>query len=284
MSGREKWFFGLLTAVPVVAIAVVAVAILLLLPTNSTREPAAAPDPIIGLQVIDPPEAAGDPAEVVAAPDSPDAGSVQNRTISAGGTGTATAAPDIAEVTVGVETVADDSGAAIDENNAVMTAVTEQLLEQGLDAADVQTTGFSMWMEQVYDQSGPTGEVRFHLTNQVRAVVRDVDRVGDVLQAALDAGANNIQNVVFAVADEEALKAQARADAIANARRHAEQLAREAGVQLGEIVSISELGGSASPFDGDEVRAQSGGGGGPPISSGGYSASVSVQVVFAIAD
>jgi len=169
-------------------------------------------------------------------------------------------------VTLGVETVADDAGTAIDENNALMTAVTEQLLEQGLDAVDIQTTGFSMWMEQVYDQTGPTGEVRFHLTNQVRAVVRDVDGVGDVLQAALDVGANNIQNVDFAVADEEALKAQARADAIANARRHAEQLAREAGVQLGEIVSISELGGS------------------PPISSGGYSASVSVQVVFAIAD
>ncbi len=125
---------------------------------------------------------------------------------------------------------------------------------------------------------------RNHLTKQVRAIFCDVDRVGDVLQAALDAGATHVQNIIFAVADEEALKAQALAEAIANAPRHAEQLARGTGLHLGEIISISEVGGSASSFDGSDVRAQSGGGGGPPILSDGSSASVSVEVVFAISD
>jgi hypothetical protein len=80
ISGREKWFFGSLTAVSVVAIAIVAVAILLVLPVSSTQEPAAAPAPIISV-----------PERI-----SLDTGSETTCTIAAGGTGTATAAPDIA--------------------------------------------------------------------------------------------------------------------------------------------------------------------------------------------
>lgn len=266
MSGRDRWFFGMLTAVPVVAIAAVALAILLVQPTNTTAEPVIAPVPVISV------------------PDliSLDTSSDLTRTLSARGTGADTAAPDLVEVTLGVDTVADDAGTVISENNELMTAVTEQLLEQGVAAEDIQTTGFNMWMEQVYGQTGPTGEVRFHVGNQVRATLRDVDLVGDILQAALDAGANNVNNLTFAVADEEAMNARARNQAIANARTQAEQMALAAGVELGEVISITELGGGASPFDGADVRAQSGGGGGAPISSGGYTASVTVAVVFAI--
>ena len=50
-----------------------------------------------------------------------------------------------------------------------MTEVAEKLLEMGVVNEDVQTTGFNMWTEQVYGQDGPTGEVRYHLRNQVRA-------------------------------------------------------------------------------------------------------------------
>jgi hypothetical protein len=143
-----------------------------------------------------------------------------------------------------------------------------------------------MWTEQVYGQDGPTGEVRYHLSNQVRATVRDVDGLGDVLQGALDASANSVHNMIFAVDDEEGLKAQARAEAIDNARAHAEQMAAELGVELGEVISITEVDGSVLAASGVAVRAEGmgGGGGGPPVSGGGYTASASVAVVFAIAN
>ncbi len=90
--------------------------------------------------------------------------------------------------------------------------------------------------------------------------------------------------MTFAVDDEEGLRAEARAEAIDNARAHAEQMAAALGVELGEVLSITEVGGSALARAGVAVRAESGGGGGPPVSGGGYTASVSVAVVFAIAN
>jgi len=274
MSGAQRLLVGVLVVVPLATIAALVVAVLLMLPTSSETS-TDAPTPVtVAAPVINVPDeiSLGTNAAIA-------------RTITAGGTGTATAVPNVAEVTLGVETVEDDAGAAISDNNARMTEVTEKLRALGVATDDIQTTGFNMWTEQVYGQDGPTGEVRYHLSNQVRATVRDVDGLGDILQAALDASANSVHNMIFAVDDEEGLKAEARAEAIANARAHAEQMAAELGVELGEIISISELGETSISPSGAVVRAEGmGGGGGPPVSGGGYTASVSVAVVFAIAN
>lgn len=274
MSGSQRLLIGALVAVPLVTIAALVVAILWVLPVSSTETVSEAPAPVqVGAPVINLPDriSLSTSAEAM-------------RTVTAGGTGTATAVPNIAEVTMGVETVAEDAGEAISDNNERMTVVTETLLAQGLAADDIQTTGFNMWTEQVYGPDGPTGEVRYHLSNQVRATVRDVGKLGDILQAALDASADSVHNLIFAVDDEEALKAQARSEAIDNARAHADQMAAALGVVLGEVISITEVNESALVPAGVSIRAESGGGGGPPVSGGGYTASVSVAVVFAIAD
>lgn len=126
MSGPQRLLIGVLVAVPLATIGALVVAVLLMLPVSSETS-VDAPTPVhVAAPVINVPDeiSLGTSAAIA-------------RTITAGGTGTATAVPNVAEVTLGVETVADDAGAAISDNNTRMTEVTEKLLELGVATDDI---------------------------------------------------------------------------------------------------------------------------------------------------
>ena len=111
--------------------------------------------------------------------------------------------------------------------------------------------------------------------------MRDIGAVGDVLQAALDAGANNVHNFSMSVDDADELRQEARVKAIEDARERAEVMAEAAGVTLGAATSISESSvGSPSPtrVTLDFASAE----GAVPIEPGELELTVTVQVVFAI--
>jgi uncharacterized protein len=110
--------------------------------------------------------------------------------------------------------------------------------------------------------------------------VRDVNQLGDVLDKAVAAGANNIYGVNFSVEDTSKLEADARAKAVANAKSRAESLAQLNGVQLGEVLSVSEvIGGSAYPMD---YGVKGLGGGGTPVQPGELEMSLSIQITYAV--
>jgi uncharacterized protein YggE len=116
----------------------------------------------------------------------------------------------------------------------------------------------------------------------VNVTVRDVNTLGDVLDKAVAAGANNIYGISFSVDDTTKLQADARAKAVADAKSRAESLAKLAGVTLGDVVSVSEVIGSSVPMY-DAPRAAMGmGGGGAPVQPGEMEVSMSIQVTFAI--
>ena len=198
------------------------------------------------------------------------------------GQGEAFGRPDQAEVQVGVDIFAETVAAASDENEATLQAIMDALEEQGIAAEDIQTANYSVWAEQRYGDSGPEGIAGYRVTNQVNVTIRDVEQVSEVLEAVIDAGANSIYGVYFTVADPAALEAEARAEAMADARERAESLAELGSVELGEIQVISEvIGQPVQPFlDRGGAMAQEAAG--PSISPGQLSYHVQVQVTYGI--
>ena len=218
-----------------------------------------------------------------AAAEQAQAAAPQARVITVTGVGTAGADPDVVDITLGVESIKPDAAVAIGENTELMTAVMAVLKEMGIAEQDIQTVSYSMWVQQVYGEDGPTGELIYHVTNQVRIRMRDLSKTGEVLQAALEAGANSVGGISFGVADTETLEREARDAAVDDARTRAEELAARLGVTLGGVRQVIEVSGVTPvpvPMAAKEMAV---GAGAVPVSGGELTVTRSVQVVFDIA-
>jgi uncharacterized protein len=206
----------------------------------------------------------------------------QARSVSVTGEGQASGTPDQAEVTAGVQILADTVIEATRENESIIEKIMEALGEQGIPPEQIQTSNYSIWAEQNYEEPRQNRISGYRVSNVVNVKIDDIDKIGDVLAAVINAGANSIHGIQFGVKDPAALEEQAREAAMANARARAEALARLAGVQLGEVLSISTSysGGPPRPmmarsYDMAEAAA-------PSISPGQQSLSVQIHATFAI--
>jgi uncharacterized protein YggE len=206
------------------------------------------------------------------------------RTVSVSGVGQASLAPDIAYLNVGVHTEAATASDAVQENNAQTEKVIQALKDFGLDAKDIRTSNFSIWPMDKYDPSTglPSGEKTYSVDNTVYITVRDLDKLGDLLDTVVTAGANTVNSIQFDVADKgDALKT-ARADAVKDAEVRAQELADAAGLELGEIQTISFF--DSAPYPIFEGR----GGGAAleaaavPIQPGQLTFTVTVNITYVI--
>ncbi len=205
------------------------------------------------------------------------------RTLSVSGDGAASAAPDIADIGLGVQTIDEDPTVAIVDNTTAMADVIETLVDLDIDEDDIRTLTFNMWVEQVYGPDGPTGEFLYHVVNQIMVRVRDLDTTGDVLGAALAAGANNVGGIRFGVEDTQALEVAARDAAVDNALAKAEQLAERLGVNVGNVRHVIETSGDLPPEPRlERAMAFDSGGASVPVSPGDFTVRVSVSIVFDI--
>jgi len=205
-------------------------------------------------------------------------------TISVSGVGEAFGRPDIATVQLGVNVTDPDIGDAVAESNATMEAITAALVELGVSDSDIQSTNFSVWPEDRYDpQTGqPTGERVYHVDSTVIAKLRQIDKAGEAIEVALDAGANNVYGLNFGIDDTAALEAEARGLAIEDARERAQQLADQFGIGLGEVVTINETTYGPPSTYSAAFQGVGGGEGAPPISEGTLALNVMVNVTYAI--
>ena len=205
------------------------------------------------------------------------------RTLTVDGSGAASAAPDIVDIQLGVETIDKDPRTAIDDNTATMERVIEALADLEVSEDDIQTRSFNMWVEQIYGEDGPTGEFQYHVANQISVRVRDIDMTGDVLGAALGAGANTVRGISFGVEDTQALEEAARDAAVDNAIAKAEQLAERLGVEVGKPRHVAEISGGF-PQTATVARAVmlESAGGSVPVSPGDFTIRVSVNITFDI--
>lgn len=175
-------------------------------------------------------------------------------TISIDGMGEVRAAPDMATITSGVTTQGATAREALDANTAAMANLVAALKEAGIEARDIQTSGFSVNPDYVYsDQRDANGYTQppkingYQVMNTVTVAVRDLETLGTILDKSVTVGANTINGVSFSVADPSELFNEARRAAFADAREKAGLYAAAADSSLGELVSISESQSFNSP-------------------------------------
>jgi uncharacterized protein YggE len=167
---------------------------------------------------------------------SPTASEGIQRMITVVGAGRVSLAPDIGQINVGVEARASTVSEAKVEVDRQMAAIVATLRALGLDDKDMQTSQYSIYYERepILREEPGTSTGAYHVSSMLQLTVRDVDQVGSVLDAAVEAGANQVYGVQFTVSDDAKWQSQARVEAMADARARAEELARLAGVTLGQ--------------------------------------------------
>lgn len=165
-------------------------------------------------------------------------------TISVTGNGTAAAKPDLAILSIGVESRGDTAKQAEEAMAKASNDLLAAVRDEGVAKKDVQTQGLSL--RAVYDEKSGDSKVIGYEAGQTFTVrVRDIDSTGEVVQAATDAAgdAGRVNSVSFDVADHDEVEAEAREDAYRNAQAKAAQYAALSGNELGPLVSLKEGGG-----------------------------------------
>jgi len=201
-------------------------------------------------------------------------------TITVVGEGRVSIRPDMARATIGVEVIRPTVKEASAEASQVMNNVLGALRQLGVEDRDIQTSGFSVWQERPYTPEGAQGEPVYHVTNQLNVAIRNLENLGAVLDAAMNAGANNIYGVTFSLSDTAQAEAEARRKAVENARAKAEDLARLTNLQLGEVLSVSEVIGGVGGAYYPAVQRAEGMGGGGPILPGELEITMQLQVTY----
>jgi uncharacterized protein len=200
------------------------------------------------------------------------------RSITVTGTGTVDAVPNRAEVSFGVVTDGSTANDALAANAAQARRLTAALRSAGVAERDIQTQQVSI--SPVFDEGGRQVS-GYQARNTVVARIRALGRTGAVIDAAVEAGANEVYGPNLSVADRSALERGALQDAVADARGRAQALATAAGVSLGRVLTVVEGGGVAPPIPfaaADRAVAESA----TPISPGTQELGAVVTVTFAV--
>jgi uncharacterized protein YggE len=226
---------------------------------------------------------AGSPVEPASS--EPQVAAPPQRTLNVSGPGKVFITPDIAYINIGVHTEHEDVGQALDLNNQQAQEVVNALRNRGVDPKDIQTSSFNIYPNQQYSPSGEQLGTRYVVDNMVYVTVRDLSALGTLLETVVSSGANSINGISFDVEDKTQATADARKQAIDQARKLAQEMAAAAGVELGQVVNINvSISQSFSPYD---MYGRGGGNGAAvaaevPISSGQMVISAEVALTYEI--
>jgi uncharacterized protein YggE len=205
------------------------------------------------------------------------------RTISVNGSSQVVLTPDIAYISIGVHSDAKDAKEGMAENNTQSQSVIDALVGAGVDKKDIRTTNFSIYPQQQYGPNGESLGTTFAVDNTVYVTMRDITKIGDLLDATVSAGANNVYGISFDIENKDAALAEARQKAMEDAHTQAEQMAQAAGVELGPVYSISSYNNYPTPvYDVKGVGGAAYSAVEAPISPGQMTITVDVSVVYEI--
>ena len=211
------------------------------------------------------------------------AGVAQAHSLSVSGSGTVSVAPDIAYINIGIHTENADLTMAVNQNNSQTQALIDALQKAGVAGEDIQTSNFNVYTNQGYDKvtGQPLDSKTYAVDNTATVTVRDLTKLGSLLSASIATGANNINGITFDVADKTKATTEARQKAMMDAAAIAAEMAKNAGLTLGGIQSLSYSENPPIPYYGV------GGGGGKaqsvsnvPIQPGKTQISVTVDVTY----
>jgi uncharacterized protein YggE len=207
--------------------------------------------------------------------------------INVSGEGRVTVEPDVARLNLGVEVTEDSADLALVNANGAMDNVLQVLSDAGVAEEDIQTTGLTV--QPIYNFNGPTPVIEsYTASNTVDVKIRELESVGEIIDGVTNAAGNavRINYITFEREDDEEAIAQAREQAVEDARGRAEALADGAGVGLGELLSLTETSFNQPPpipfaadrafAEGEEAAVQT------PVSPGTLEISVTVAAVYGI--
>jgi uncharacterized protein YggE len=200
--------------------------------------------------------------------------------LSIGAEARTTRIPDIATLSGGVVTQAADANGALRANAEQMTRVMAAIKAAGIAERDVQTAGISIYPQYRYAENQPPAITGYQASNTVNVKVRDVSRLGKVLDALVASGANQINGPSFEIDDPEAAYDEARRNALKKAQARAEMYAATLGLRVRRIVSINEGGGYSPPSPMPMMKMAAMETADTPVSPGETSLSASLSVVF----
>lgn len=217
-------------------------------------------------------------------------------TITVSGTGTVYTKPDLALATVSVVSEAKTVEEAMADNTEKMNAVIDSVKSQGVDEKDLKTINFSIYPRYEYERTAvdtyssyyPSGKrvlVGYDVNQSLQVKIRDLTKIGAIIQGATDEGANEVSDLQFTLDEEDAIKAQARKEAIDKAKAKAKELSKELGIKLVKISSFNESGSMPNYYSYDTKAVASGMGGAAPeasIQTGENKIEVTVSITYEI--
>ncbi len=192
----------------------------------------------------------------------------------------ATRVPDVATLSAGVVTQASDANAALRANSEQMAKVVAAIRAAGIAARDVQTSGISVQPQYRYAENQPPVITGYQASNTVTLKVRDIAKLGKVLDTLVAQGANQVNGPSFEVDQPEEAFDEARIAALRKAEARAQTYAKALGLRVRRVVSISEGGGFAQPRPMMRAMAMGSVAAAPPVSPGETTLSVNLEVVF----
>ena len=199
--------------------------------------------------------------------------------ISVTGEATVSVPPDLAQIEAGVTSDAKTAREASEANNAAMGKLLLALKAASIDQKDIQTSRLSLQPQYTPNRAGPSAVAGYRASNRVTVRLHDVTKVASTIDTLVGAGATDIGGINFMVSQASKLLDDARAQAIADARRKAEIYAKAAGVTLGAPLSIAEEGSAAPVFRAKMVAAPMAA---TPVAQGEETLSITVSVSWAI--
>lgn len=203
------------------------------------------------------------------------------------GEGEAAAKPDMAVLTLGVMRDAATAREALDANNDAMAAVIAAMKSEGIEERDLQTSNFSINPVYVYPQSEQRDQAPkisgYQVTNTLSVRLRDISKIGAVLDKSVTLGVNQGGGIAFTNEDPSATLTEARVDAVKDAMNKARTLAEAAGVTLGKVIEIAEQASSPQPPMPFAMKARDAMAESVPVEAGENSYRVTVSVTFEIA-
>ena len=213
----------------------------------------------------------------------PGEGPALDRSIEVTADGEATAEPDRATIRVAVTASGNDSAAVRDELSAADESVRAALTEWGLDEDDIRTDRYGV--RESYETRDDPERTTYQGVHRYAVTIDDVDAVGEVIDVAVDAGADEVQQIEFGLSEEREREVRAAAieNAMANADDDAAVLANSSGLEVTGAYSVSTADAGITPYRVTEDAMAAGGDGGNAatgVETGDVSVQVSVNVVY----
>lgn len=197
--------------------------------------------------------------------------------ISVSGEGEIFVKPDLAKMSFSVVTEDDSVEGALNSNSGKMNGVIDRMKEEGIEDENLKTTSFSIHPRYEYRETGKRFLVGYEVRQTLSVQTKDMKRIGEIISAATNEGANSVGNVRFVVEDD--YTEGAREMAIEKAEKKAKSIAEDLDVRLGKVTGFSESSGGPPIF----YRAVEGfGDGSPQIETGENSIKVEVTVTYEI--